>query len=449
MSIRKQFFIILTLLSANSLIAIAAQDPKETAGKFVDLLAQKQYSKAVQCFDPAMTQALPAAKLQQAWEALISQNGAFQKQLACRSEKFQQYDIVFVTCQFEKGIFDVKVVLNAFGKTAGLFFVPSQYTGPISEDSLPAYADPNAFTEKDIQLGKDPWILPGTLTLPKGKESVAAVILVHGSGPQDRDETIGPNKPFRDLAVGLASRGIAVLRYEKRTKQYPLEMSKIKNRITVQVETIDDVLAAAEFLRSQPSIDPKRIYAAGHSLGGILVPRIAQQDKKLAGFIILAGTSRPMEDVILEQFHYIFSLDGTVSEEETKQLTELKKQVARVKSADLTENTPAKDLPLGAPAAYWLDLRNYQPAREAAKIEVPILICQGQRDYQVTMDDFKGWQEALSSRKNVQFKLYPDLNHLFMKGQGKCTPSEYEKAGHVDEHVIHDIADWIFNQSKD
>src|SRR5262249_57372826 len=112
--------------------------------------------------------------------------------------------------------------------------------------------------------------------------------LAHGSGPNDRDETIAQNKPFKDLALGLASRGIAVLRYDKRTKVYPAKMAGLAG-LTVKDEVVDDAIAAASMLRSQPRIDPARVFVLGHSLGGMLVPRIAAADAKLAGVIVMAG----------------------------------------------------------------------------------------------------------------------------------------------------------------
>lgn len=289
--------------------------------------------------------------------------------------------------------------------------------------------------------------LPGTLTLPKGQGPFAAVVLVHGSGPQDRDETIGPSKPFRDLAHGLASRGIAVLRYEKRTKAFPTQMAAIVNTLTVKEEVIDDVLAAAALLRENNQIDPNKVFVLGHSLGGYVVPRIGKLDSKIAGFIIMAGTARPLEDVVVEQLTYIFSLDGVISDTEKASLEQLKGQAARVKDPNLSAETPAADLLLGAPASYWLDLRGYRPAEVAKELSRPMLILQGGRDYQVTDADFQLWKKALSSRKNVEFKFYEGLNHLFVEGQGKSTPAEYEQAGNVAKVVLDDIAEWIKRQA--
>ncbi len=421
---------------------ISKGDTLETMAKgFVGLLVKGDYEKVVANFDGTMTKALPAEKLQEVWNSIIAQTGPFVEQLGVRKEKVLQYDIVFVTCKFEKAVLDAKVVFDSKKQITGLFFVPSK--APIRYQP-PSYVRRGSFSEREVQVGTGQWALPGTLALPKGQGPFPAVVLVHGSGPQDRDESLGPNKPFRDLALGLASQGIAVLRYDKRTKVFPLQMKAIMNTLTVKEETMDDALAAVALLRKTGQIDSNKIFVLGHSLGGFVIPRIGKLDSKIAGFIVMAGTARPLEDVILDQFSYVFSVDGVISEAEKSELEKLQRQVVRVKDPNLSSHTPATELPLGsAPASYWLDLRGYNPAETAKELTCPMFILQGGRDYQVTEADFRLWRKALSSRKNVKFKWYDKLNHLFIEGEGKSTPAEYETAGNVARIVIEDIADWI------
>jgi hypothetical protein len=336
---------------------------------------------------------------------------------------------------------DAALTYDGDGKVAGLHFLPSQATTQ-AEYQPPAYAHPESFEEKEMSVAAaGECALPATLTLPKGTGPFPAVVLIHGSGPNDRDETIGPNKPFKDIAWGLASRGIAVLRYEKRTKACAAEMIALKDKITAKEETVDDAVAAVALLRKTDKIDAGRVFVLGHSLGGVLVPRIGAAAPKAAGFIIMAGTARPIEDVILDQATYISSLSG--GQDEKAQLDLIKAQVARVKSPDLSPDTPSSDLPFGAPASYWLDLRGYDPPAAAPLLHRPLLILQGERDYQATMTDFAAWEKGLQKTKDVTFKSYPALNHLFMEGVGRATPAEYEKASHVSSEVIGDITAWI------
>jgi len=418
-----------------------------SAEQFIDHLSTGDYAATAKMFDPKMTQAMPVPVLKQTWEVLISQCGALQKRLGFRTEKYQQYDIAYVTCQFEKTALDAKIVFDPAGRISGLFFIPAQPAGStkqtVEAGLLPNYIKPDEFTEKEITFGKDPWILPGTLTIPKGNGPFVAVVLVHGSGPNDRDETLGPNKPFKDLAQGMASKGVAVLRYEKRTLHYQARFVNDCNDLTVRQETVDDAIAAVEFLAAVPGIDKGRIIVLGHSLGGMLIPRIAAEKKAIAGFVIMAGSTRPMEDSILEQIKYIAMLDGKINPEERKSLAEIQRQVQMVKSPSLKKETPHDQLPFNSPAGYWLDLRGYQPAAQARAITQPLLILQGQRDYQVTMADFEGLKKELGDKPNVEFKLYPDLNHLFITGKEKCRPDEYLIPGHVAKEVIDDIIAWV------
>jgi dienelactone hydrolase len=414
---------------------------ESVATEFVKLLAKGDFAGCVARFDSTMKLALPEATLREAWRTLQKQIGPFQKQVRVRVETVGGYDVVFVTCQFEKSQMDAKVVLDEKRQVAGLFFVPTR-----GEAGPPPYAKPGSVREIQVKVGGGEWTLPGALTMPAGAGARPAVVLVQGSGPSDRDESVGANKPFQDLAWGLAAKGIAVLRYEKRTRQYAAKLLTSGN-ITVKEETIDDAVAAVALLRETAGINSKRVFVLGHSLGGMVAPRIAEADPNIAGLIIMAGSTRPLEDLIVEQTQYLLSLGGKMSEEQQAQLAQLQTQVARVKALTLADTSSPKPI-LGAPPRYWLDLRGYDPVATARSLKQPMLILQGQRDYQVTQADFDGWKTGLKSRPEVAFKLYPKLNHLFIAGQGKSTPSEYDKPGHVAETVIDDIAGWVLRTGQ-
>jgi dienelactone hydrolase len=266
-------------------------------------------------------------------------------------------------------------------------------------------------------------------------------VLVQGSGPCDRDETVGANKPFRDLAWGLATKGIAVLRYEKRTTEHAAKLMAHPVRLTVEEETIADALDAASRLRAANGIDPKRVFVLGHSLGALVAPRIGKTDANIAGLIMMAGPTRPLEDLLVEQTRYLLSLDGNASPEGAAKLAALEAEVAKIKK--LTATSSSTNWILGGPPEYWLDLRAYNAVATAKTLKQPLLILQGGRDYQVTPVDFEGWKTGLGSRPGVTFKLYPKSNHLFIAGEGKSSPAEYDQPGHVEEGVISDIVEWI------
>ncbi|MCD6347681.1 MAG: alpha/beta fold hydrolase [Bacteroidales bacterium] len=409
------------------------------AQKFVNLLDQQKFESATETFDTTMTNAMPAAELQKMWKTITTQAGSFKKQIGMRSQKTGNYNIILVTCEFALAKLDVKVVYDQAKKMAGLFFLPYQ---PDFSFTAPPYADTTSFIEKDVIVGDGKWKLPATLTMPKTDGSHPAVVLVHGSGPNDRDETIGPNKPFRDLAWGLASKGIAVLRYDKRTRIYGSDSIWLGD-YTIEDEVITDALAAIHMLKTRDGIDQNRIYVLGHSLGAMMAPMIGERDPDINGLIIMAGPGRPMEDLIAEQYNYLLRLDDTLTTDENDVLQDILNKVEQVKNLNPDANEAPGDLPLGLPVSYWLSLKDYHPAQVAAKLKTPMLILQGERDYQVTMTDFKIWQEQLSGRNNISFISYPSLTHLFMTGTGKPDPAEYQKPQHVDQKVISDITDWI------
>ncbi len=429
--------------------AQASASPFDTliplAKTFVDQMAKGDFAAATSIFDTNMKSPMSEAKLKETWQQLLGQVGAFQQQTGTHTADQLSYKIVFVTCRFEKADIDVQLSFDSQNQISGLFFKPAAGTPTATPLAFnpPPYVKTGSFHEVDVTIGSGQWALPGTLTLPNGSGPFPAVVLVHGSGPEDRDETIGPNKPFRDLAWGLASQGIAVLRYDKRTYAHKdLFTPAVLATFTVQEETIDDALLAARLLRQTSGIDLKRVFVLGHSLGGYLAPRIAQQDPALAGLILLAGLARPLEDTIIDQMDYQFSLGGTPSSDQTAQLHVMQTQAANIKDPNLSSSTPAGDL-MGIAAAYWLSLRGYQPAEAAKSLSQPMLILQGGRDYQVTAADYELWKAALGSLPNVTMKWYPSLNHLFFSGTGPITPQEYYTEGHVSPDVVSDIVGWV------
>jgi dipeptidyl aminopeptidase/acylaminoacyl peptidase len=302
-------------------------------------------------------------------------------------------DVFVFPCDFAAAKINIVITVNSAGQLAGLRLMPSA---------------PEPVKPGELVVATGSIRLPATLALPTGAGPFPVVVLVHGSGPNDRDETVGANAPFKDLAEGLAARGVATLRYVKRTKQVPSSVA------TVKEEVIDDALSALALARQQPGVDPKRVFLLGHSMGAYLAPRIAQGDPALAGIVLLAGSVRPMLDLAREQLQY---LGAPLSVLDT--------------------------LKAAAPQTYWDDLASYDPVALARKVQAPFLILQGERDYQVTMKEFELWREGLKARQDVTLKSYPKLNHLFLEGEGKSLPAEYSTPGHIPAYVLDDIAAFV------
>ena len=174
----------------------------------------------------------------------------------------------------------------------------------------------------------------------------------------------------------------------------------------------------------------------------MMAPRIAQRSPQVAGIIIVAGPARPFEDLLVEQSEYLASLT-TPSEQTRAQLDELKRQVANVKRLDTPAFSDTIALPLGLPKGYWEFLLAYRPVEVAASLDCPLLVLQGERDYQVTMQDYGLWLMGLLTRPKAQLKSYPALNHLLQEGKGKSTPLEYNEARPVPSYVADDVAGFI------
>jgi uncharacterized protein len=414
---------------------------RDAANKYLDLGIKGDYAEASKNYDETMTKVFPPDKLEATWKSLKAQLGELRSRGEMRLEKRGVYDVVIVPCMFEKGELNARVVFDSKLKISGLAFVPAK--DPAADYKAPLYVKPELFGEKQMKVGSGEWELPATLTLPKGDGPFPAIVLVHGSGSHDRDETIGPNKPFKDLAEGLASRGIAVLRYVKRNKQHGMKMVASKDKLTVKEEVTDDAVAAVDLLRHTERIDPKKIFVLGHSLGGTMAPSIGKADPQIAGLISLAGTSRQLDEVIVDQANYILSNSADLSEDEKKTLIDMRDKSMAMMKRDLSQEVPADKLPLGVPIAYWRSLKEIDPPAIAKELKMPLLILNGGSDYQVTKKDFDRWKSVLGDRKDVEFKWYPKLSHLFMPVGDKATRKDYDKPGHVSEQVVDDIASWI------
>jgi len=418
------------LLLALSGSALAAEPAGAVATRLLDQLDAGQYEAAEAAFSSQMKAAVPADKLKAVWESLPAQMGAAGKRGQAQVSEADGFRIVVIPLEYANGPLQARVVLDKDDQVAGFLVQPA----PPAPAAAPAVDA--AFTERDFNVparGKASAGLPGTLTMPKGKGPFPAAVLVHGSGPQNRDEVIGPNRPFLDIARGLAAQGIAVLRYDKRTQVRPQDFS---GSFGIDDETTNDAIAAATALAATAGIDRHRVYLLGHSLGGMLAGRIAGASQgTLAGLILMAAPARPVLDLLAEQNRYMANLDGNVSAEEQAHLDALNIAIANVRS------DPAATL-LNLPGSYWQQLEKVNPIADVRSSRLPVLLLQGGRDMQVVDADWQLWQSGLQGG-TYRFRHYPALNHLGIAGEGKPRLDEYAHPGHVDASLIDDIAHWI------
>ncbi|WP_062982591.1 alpha/beta hydrolase family protein, partial [Nocardia anaemiae] len=303
----------------------------------------------------------------------------------------------------------------------------------------PRYATPRRFTEQEITLECGPLTVPGTLAMPRGGRNRPGVVLI-SSGASDRDVTVGPNKPFKDLAWGLASRGVAVVRFDKVTHVHT--HMEHEPGFTMVKEYLPNVLAAVRLLQQQPGVDPAQVFVAGHSGGGKAAVRVAAVDSSIAGVVMLAADTVPLPRAATRIFSYIADLEPVTNMAAT--LAGSAETIARTEDPTLSPETPSTELLFGWPASYWLDLREFDQVGTAATLDRPILALQGGRDYQVTeADDLAGWRAGLDGKPGVTIQVFAADDHMFFPGSGPSVPSDYQAPHHVDPAVVAAIAQWI------
>ena len=428
--------------TATGTTTTVSRETLETRSReFVTGLAAGEYGRLVAeyPFTGELAAKIDASRLEEIWTDETATVGQFVEVTAVESDQLQGYHVVDVVVRFTAGQRIVRLSYTNGGEMAGLFV---RSPAPDASYSLPEYVDQSTFEEHDRAVqATDDCSLPAKLTLPSGEQSVPGVVLVHGSGPNDMDETIGPNKPFKDLAWGLASRGVAVLRYDKRTDACDVDLATL----TLDEKTTDDAQGALAVLRDHSRVDPSRTVVVGHSIGAMVAPRIADRDDSIAGAVMLAANARPLLDVIPAQYEYLARLDGELDDREAAQLDEIGRTVDRVRDLSIEDGEVVLGLG-GRP--FWRTVQAYDQVATAESLAVPLAVFQGERDYQVTIDDFERWRAALGDREDVAFHAYPDLNHLFMPGEGQPAPAEYFRPNNVDRAVVEDVADRVLAMTE-
>ncbi len=410
-------FLFITLLS------FAQNQHKETGETFIKLLLQeKNYEKAYSYFDESVKSKISEEFLKTTEQQLENQLGKFNNIIEINNEN----STYFYYADFEKMKLDIKINLNEANKILGFFFVPHR---EFNKKNL---------LGSDLNIQIDNIVLKGTILIPENNNLKKLVIFVHGSGPQDRDETIFENKPFKDISESLYQKGIASYRFDKKTLTNP---ESYNYKSTIDDEVTNDIVNIISYFKENEEFKGYEIILLGHSLGANLMPRIAGKSAQISKLILLAGNARSLEKLIAEQYEYLYKQNP--SPELLEASKKMKEQIAVLTSKSFNVNTPKEQLPFNLSGYYWKSLLDYDPLKEVKNIKIPMLILQGERDYQVTMEDFELWKSTLKNNKKTSLISYPKLNHLFMSGESASEPKEYMIKGNVDEKVIVDIFNFI------
>jgi predicted alpha/beta-hydrolase family hydrolase len=429
----------------NQSVSLEDDDYANRATAFIHHLLQGDTSTITKEMSDALKLSLPEQTLGLFSQQITAMFGQPNKRLSAIVDKNLVHTNVNLVYKTAQASFGIVVRFNTAHQIDDLNVQPA--TPPITF-TKPLY-DQGNYSEQQVVIGEGTFALPGTLTVPQGEGPFPAIILVHGSGPHDQDSTIGGTKVFKDLAVGLSSQGIAVLRYEKISREHTAKVST-NQQFTLKNESVDDVIKALELLNNMEEIDSSRMFVAGHSQGGYVMPMIIDNDKKkqIAGVILLSAPSEQFTDVLIEQ--------QEVGLERLRQLGMPDQVIAQQEQAvgiwtsiaDLVQNRQySKDnLPANfpiPPAYWWYEQRDYVPTDLAIDQAGRMLILQGENDWQVSMKQYEGWKNALKHRSDVTFISYPKVNHLLTEYDGLSVGMEYGAPVHVSDSIIKDIVEWI------
>ena len=292
----------------------------------------------------------------------------------------------------------------------------------------------------------------GTLTLPASPTASPAVVLITGSGAQDRDETIAGHKPFLVLADALTRRGIAVLRVDDRG----VGGSGGTMATATSEDFVDDALAAVAYLRGRKDIDAKRIGLVGHSEGGLIAPIAATRSKDIAFIVLMAGPGITGDQILFLQGAAIMRANGA-SEAAISRNREVKQRlfdVIRTEKDDAAAKEKIKSIAPGQErvATPWFRyFLSYDPVPVLQKVTCPVLAINGEKDLQVPYrENLDAIGKALRAGGNTDVTTLsmPNLNHLFQTSQTGA-PSEYAKIAETFAPAALDaISDWILKRVK-
>lgn len=404
-------------------------------------LQRDDFAAATRLLSPGLAQKLTAEQLAAVWEGLQLAHGTFQKSGSDSLVLRNNNPYYYRQWHFEKQSIRMEFAFAADKRISALQVLAA---GAIASYLPPPYDKPDRYREFSLPIRHDTIVLPATLTLPADCQRCPVLVLLPDLGPQDKDHSIGPTKMFRDLAVGLAARGIATYRFDKRTLRYGPELMADLRLLTLETEMLEDVQVALRQLAQVAEIDTSRLHLLGLGLGGMAAGRVARFSPWPVRSLTLVGSSpRPLPDQLFEQFLPLLAEKSGEADWQPAAKV-FAAQVTMAKSSRLGNDTPADSLPLQLPGPYWKYLQQNDLVNDFWYSTAPLWLVRGARDYQSQSTDLTAWEGRLAGRGNIRTEELPDLNHLLMPVAADTPLLEhYHLPVHVDEAFVRHLADFI------
>lgn len=434
MQLRTCYTLLLVLISCQ-LYAQEASIPVLQARRFLHLMNTGKFDSAYAMQSTDLKRQIDAQQLEVTWYNFIE---AYDSLTQVEETTVTSKDSLIITetiIRFVKKGFKYRLTLNKQGQVDGLFF--QNLTLPYSP---PAYVNTLAFYEVKLPVPNPHIQAEGILSLPKERKRPPLIIILGGSGPTDKDGSVGPNKMYKDIAWALAARGFAVYRFDKRTVNP--ENRKVKLE-TMHDEYADDLKHIIKYFKKNQRVNPKRIFVMGHSQGGMMLPYFAKSCKGIYGFIGLAAPFHTIADLLPAQLEYLqqFHADDSIA---INQIAQLRQKAIYQQQHLYHKNINHDSLFPGLSIQFMQHMDMNKPAHLLSYLQhKPLLLLQGARDYQVPVQELEAWQTALRKTSPVHTHVFEKLNHQFMEGQGKPGPAEYNIPANVPEYVIDELVKWL------
>ncbi len=413
------------------LISINAQSQTALIDSVGHWLWNEKYSSITSLMDSNLKSKLSETKLKAVWESILKQEGSPTNVLKAEINQSPIGKSASQTVEFSKATFDLKTSWNSKNQLSSLFIKPGLTVA--SDKDLG-----NSTVIKTTFTSSDNYVIKGEFWMPKGNGSYPLAILVHGSGPNDRYSTLGKNTPFLDIAKQLSAKGIGVFIYDKRTFTYGL--SDLPSCLTPVEETITDAVSALQFAKQQVNIDPSQIFIVGHSLGAMLMPRIASLTPDAKGYAMLSSPYGSLPELMKYQFEFIKKNDPKAIPE--MQYNWVMASINRIIKHEYTDSTNSSIL-LGVSPCYWKWLEKYNQVDEAKKIAKPLLLVSALNDYQVPKKEACLWKKKLKRHKNVQFVALKGLTHIYTEGELSKGPKVYDGKKEVSLLLSNTLTNFI------